>query len=41
MQSSKAHVMSIVSMVNEKVRERVPAWEVSCYSMYLRVFSRV
>ena len=25
----KAHVMSIVTMVNEKFSERVPAWEVS------------
>ena len=25
-ESSKAHVMSIVMMVNEKFRERVPAW---------------
>ena len=25
-ESSKAHIMSIVVMVNEKFRERVPAW---------------
>lgn len=27
-QSTFAHTMSIVSMLNEKFRERVPAWEV-------------
>jgi len=28
--ATDAHVLSIVVMVNEKFRERVPAWEV-CY----------
>ena len=28
-ESSFAHMMSIVCMLNEKFRERVPAWEVS------------
>jgi len=27
--ATDAHVLSIVGMVNEKFRERVPAWEVS------------
>ena len=27
--SSHAHIMSMVAMVNEKFRERVPAWGVS------------
>jgi len=27
--ATDAHVLSIVVMVNEKFRERVPAWEVS------------
>lgn len=28
--SSLAHLMSIMVMINEKFRERVPAWEVRC-----------
>jgi len=29
--ATDAHVLSIVVMVNEKFRERVPAWEVCCF----------
>lgn len=28
-EASFAHMMSVVSMLNEKFRERVPAWDVS------------
>ena len=31
MQATKAHILSIIAMVNEKFRERVPAWEVSSF----------
>lgn len=37
--STFAHTMSIVSMLNEKFRERVPAWEVCIFGLlgnYLR-----
>ena len=39
--SSFSHLMSIIIMVNEKFRERVPAWEVSsafCYGENLHNF---
>ena len=29
-QASVSHIMQIVAIVNEKFRERVPAWDVSC-----------
>jgi len=36
--ATDAHVLSIVVMVNEKFRERVPAWEVCCFtSVYVIV----
>jgi len=38
--ASNAHVLSIVVMVNEKFRERVPAWEVQC-SVYADLVSLI
>lgn len=32
LKSSHAHMMSIVIMINEKFRERVPAWQVRLFS---------
>lgn len=36
-ESSRAHMMSIVVMVNEKFRERVPSWQV----YFLQLFQEV
>lgn len=36
-QVSREHILSIVAMVNEKFRERVPAWEV-CPNVTLTLF---
>lgn len=36
--STLAHTMSIVSMLNEKFRERVPAWEVCTRIIFLPMY---
>ena len=39
--ASDAHLLSIVVMVNEKFRERVPAWEVCCFTLTKCVYFRI
>lgn len=39
--ASDAHVLSIVVMVNEKFRERVPAWEVGCFLLLLTLIKSI
>lgn len=34
--SSNAYLMSICCIVNEKFRENVPAWEVSCVQFFIK-----
>ena len=40
-EATDAHVMSIVVMVNEKFRERVPAWEVLHISSTVYIASSI
>jgi hypothetical protein len=35
LQASASHVMQIVVIVNEKFRERVPAWDVRLFSVFV------
>jgi len=38
--ATEAHVLSVVVMVNEKFRERVPAWEVGQFvTVYSHIFT--
>lgn len=37
-QASHSHMMSIIVMINEKFRERVPAWQVCQLKCYNNVY---
>lgn len=39
-EASQAHMMSIIVMINEKFRERVPAWQVRHSLMEFKPFSK-